>query len=74
MSSTYFLISLIIVIALVFDYTNGFHDAANAIATTVATKALIPRLFASPPGDGAAAGTVDSPCRRTDSPGVLRSF
>jgi PiT family inorganic phosphate transporter len=43
MSSTYFLISLIIVIALVFDYTNGFHDAANAIATTVATKALKPR-------------------------------
>lgn len=43
MTSTYFLISLIIVIALVFDYTNGFHDAANAIATTVATKALKPK-------------------------------
>lgn len=33
----------IIVIALVFDYTNGFHDAANAIATSVSTKALTPR-------------------------------
>ena len=43
MSSSYLLISLIIVIALVFDYTNGFHDAANAIATTVATKALKPK-------------------------------
>ena len=43
MTSTYFLMSLIIVIALVFDYTNGFHDAANAIATTVATKALKPK-------------------------------
>ena len=43
MSSTYLLISLIVVIALVFDYTNGFHDAANAIATTVATKALSAR-------------------------------
>ena len=43
MSSTYLLISLIIAIALIFDYTNGFHDAANAIATTVATKALRPR-------------------------------
>jgi len=33
----------IIIIALVFDYTNGFHDAANAIATSVSTKALTPR-------------------------------
>jgi PiT family inorganic phosphate transporter len=33
----------IVVVALVFDYTNGFHDAANAIATTVSTKALTPR-------------------------------
>lgn len=34
---------LIVVIALAFDYTNGFHDAANAIATSVSTKALTPR-------------------------------
>ncbi len=33
----------IIAIALVFDYTNGFHDAANAIATSVSTRALTPR-------------------------------
>jgi PiT family inorganic phosphate transporter len=33
---------LIIVLALVFDYINGFHDAANAIATVVATKVLSP--------------------------------
>ncbi|RZS89993.1 PiT family inorganic phosphate transporter [Motilibacter rhizosphaerae] len=32
-----------IVVALGFDYTNGFHDAANAIATTVSTRALRPR-------------------------------
>lgn len=32
------------VIALVFDYTNGFHDAANAIATSVSTRALTPRV------------------------------
>ena len=31
---------LIIVVALAFDYTNGFHDSANAIATSVSTKAL----------------------------------
>ncbi|MDQ6875517.1 MAG: inorganic phosphate transporter [Actinomycetota bacterium] len=35
---------LIVVVALGFDYTNGFHDAANAIATTVATRALTPRV------------------------------
>ena len=33
---------IIIVLALVFDYINGFHDAANAIATVVATKVLTP--------------------------------
>lgn len=33
----------IVVIALAFDYTNGFHDAANAIATSVSTRALTPR-------------------------------
>ena len=30
--------------ALGFDYTNGFHDAANAIATSVSTRALTPRV------------------------------
>jgi phosphate/sulfate permease len=34
---------LIILVALAFDYTNGFHDSANAIATTVSTRALTPR-------------------------------
>src|SRR5215210_8429208 len=34
----------IVVVALVFDYTNGFHDAANAIAVAVSTKALTPRV------------------------------
>lgn len=38
-----FLVILVIVIALAFDYTNGFHDAANAIATSVSTRALTPR-------------------------------
>ena len=33
----------VVVLALFFDYTNGFHDAANAIATTVSTRALSPR-------------------------------
>lgn len=36
------LLIIIIVLALIFDYINGFHDAANAIATVVATKVLSP--------------------------------
>ena len=36
-------IVVVIVVALGFDYTNGFHDAANAIATSVSTRALAPR-------------------------------
>lgn len=34
----------VIAVALAFDYTNGFHDAANAIATSVSTRALTPRI------------------------------
>jgi inorganic phosphate transporter, PiT family len=38
------LVIAVIVIALAFDYTNGFHDAANAIATSISTRALTPRI------------------------------
>jgi PiT family inorganic phosphate transporter len=34
----------VIAMAMAFDYTNGFHDAANAIATSVSTRALTPRV------------------------------
>ncbi|MBF0366665.1 MAG: inorganic phosphate transporter [Oligoflexia bacterium] len=34
---------LVIIVALVFEYINGFHDSANAIATVVSTKVLTPR-------------------------------
>jgi len=34
----------VVIIALAFDYTNGFHDAANAIATSVSTRALTPKV------------------------------
>lgn len=30
----------VVALALVFDFTNGFHDAANSVATVVATRAL----------------------------------
>ena len=36
-------VCVVIVVALAFDYTNGFHDAANAIATSASTRALAPR-------------------------------
>jgi PiT family inorganic phosphate transporter len=35
---------LVITLAMVFSYTNGFHDSANAIATSVSTRALTPRI------------------------------
>src|SRR5690349_1614339 len=38
------IVTAVVIVALVFDYTNGFHDAANAIATSVSTRALTPRV------------------------------
>lgn len=38
------LVVLVVALALSFDFTNGFHDAANAIATSVSTRALTPRV------------------------------
>ena len=37
-----YIISAIILTALIFDYINGFHDAANSIATVVSTRVLSP--------------------------------
>ena len=41
-TAAYGLVILIILVALAFDYVNGFHDAANSIATVVATRVLSP--------------------------------
>jgi PiT family inorganic phosphate transporter len=41
--ASFTLIAVIILIALIFDFTNGFHDSANAISTVVSTKVLSPR-------------------------------
>jgi PiT family inorganic phosphate transporter len=38
------LLVIVVVVALGFDFTNGFHDTANAVATSVSTRALSPRL------------------------------
>jgi PiT family inorganic phosphate transporter len=37
-------VAIVIALAMGFNYTNGFHDAANAIATSVSTRALTPRI------------------------------
>src|ERR1044072_5937310 len=42
MTATITFVVIIILIALVFDYINGFHDAANSIATVVSTRVLSP--------------------------------
>ncbi len=39
----FLLLALVVVTALAFDFTNGFHDTANAMATSIATKALTPK-------------------------------
>lgn len=43
MDTTFIFILFIIALALIFDFTNGFHDAANSIATIVSTGVLTPR-------------------------------
>ncbi len=42
MSASLLLVAFIILVALLFDYINGFHDAANSIATVVSTRVLSP--------------------------------
>ncbi|HAK89554.1 MAG TPA: anion permease [Nitrospiraceae bacterium] len=43
MHETYFLLVSVIILAVIFDFINGFHDTANAIATSVSTRVLSPR-------------------------------
>src|ERR1700741_2592240 len=44
MDSKYVILVVLIMFALTFDFTNGFHDTANAMATSIATGALRPKL------------------------------
>jgi PiT family inorganic phosphate transporter len=43
MHETYFLLLSVIALSIVFDFINGFHDTANAIATSVSTRVLSPK-------------------------------
>lgn len=43
MTATLFIVVVVVITALVFDFTNGFHDSSNAMATSVATGAFTPK-------------------------------
>jgi PiT family inorganic phosphate transporter len=47
MHDTFFLLLCVIVLALIFDFINGFHDTATAIATSVSTRVLSPKAAVS---------------------------
>src|ERR687891_2458494 len=42
MDANFLAVATLVVVALLFDYINGFHDAANSIATVVSTRVLTP--------------------------------
>src|SRR5918997_5371145 len=44
MESFSLILAIVVVTALAFDFTNGFHDTANAMATSIATRALRPKV------------------------------
>jgi PiT family inorganic phosphate transporter len=47
MHDSYFLLLCVIILAIIFDFINGFHDTANAIATSVSTRVLSPKVAVS---------------------------
>ena len=44
MTATFAFVIILVMLALIFDYINGFHDAANSIATVVSTRVFSPGL------------------------------
>lgn len=44
MPESFFLLLCVILLAIIFDFINGFHDTANAIATSVSTRVLTPKI------------------------------
>lgn len=42
MADPFYLLAVVVILTLIFDYINGFHDAANAIATVVSTRVMRP--------------------------------
>ena len=54
------LLVLVVAVALAFDFTNGFHDTANYIATWVGTRALSPRPAVLISAGGSGRGGIKS--------------
>ncbi len=44
MSEPELILGIVVATALVFDFTNGFHDTANVVATSISTRAMAPRI------------------------------
>ena len=72
MGSVSFLLVVVIGTALAFDFTNGFHDTANSMATSIATGALSPRIAVAVAGVLNLAGAfLSTAVARTISNGVV---
>src|SRR5947207_9450872 len=76
MTATLTFVLIIIFIALIFDFSNGFHDSANSIATVVGTRVLSPGVavvwaaffnFVAALGGTAVASTISSKIVRPDA-------
>ena len=65
-------VALVTALAMGFNYTNGFHDAANAIATSVSTRALTPRAALAMAVGCLAGGWCGPPVVKRVPPGPLR--
>ena len=57
--------------ALVFDFTNGFHDTANAVATSVSTRALTPRMAVTVAALANLAGAFVTAVAKTVGQGII---
>jgi PiT family inorganic phosphate transporter len=66
------LLVVVVAVALGFDFTNGFHDTANAVATSVSTRALSPRLaVAVAAGANLAGAFVTTAVAKTIGKGIV---
>ena len=44
MEGEFLIVAIVVAVALLFDFTNGFHDTANVVATSISTRAMAPRI------------------------------
>ena len=70
--ATLVVVGLVIITALTFDFTNGFHDTANAMATSIATGALKPKTAVIAAGTLNLAGAfLSTEVAKTISGGII---